>query len=486
LAALDAVGQLDAATICRALADQDNRVRRFAAQLAAAHAQQPGPVRDALLAAVDTADAGVRFQVALALTDWHDPRKLDALAELARSGADDPLVATALAGSLGSSSAELVARLLENENDWRHRPTPTQLNFLRQAAAVGAASPELAAALRRTCKNGAPGPGDLAVFVGLQLPAAGQAVARGPSPGREKLRALAAALAADAGRPLEQRLVAVEAMPLLDKQAGPLLVALLDAQHDARLQQAAARALVNADEPSARAMLAAWPGLPTATRRAVIASALRWPAGVEALLSALEDDHISLQELDPAVRDALAALPDAQLKERAQKLIAELPPPVDRQAVLARYEPELARQGDRARGATLFEKHCLTCHMVQGRGQRVGPDLSGIGARPKETLLVDILDPNRQIAADFVAYTLITRGGQVLGGLLAAESAGSITLRRAEGAQDVVAREDIEEFRSTGKSLMPEGLENQLAPRDLADLLAFLAQPDATLFSPAK
>ena len=57
-------------------------------------------------------------------------------------------------------------------------------------------------------------------------------------------------------------------------------------------------------------------------------------------------------------------------------------------------------------------------------------------------------------------------------------------MRRAEGAQDVVLRADIELLRSNGKSLMPDGLENSLNEAEIADLLAFLAEPDGKLFSP--
>jgi putative heme-binding domain-containing protein len=123
---------------------------------------------------------------------------------------------------------------------------------------------------------------------------------------------------------------------------------------------------------------------------------------------------------------------------------------------------------------------------VQSRGQRVGPDLSGIGARPKETLLVDLFDASRQVTPQFVAYTLLTDDGQVMTGVLVSETAESVTLRRAEGEQDFVLRSKIEELRSTGKSLMPDGFEETFSPEDVADLLAFLAQPDARLLSKPK
>ncbi|MEX0977366.1 MAG: c-type cytochrome, partial [Pirellulales bacterium] len=137
-------------------------------------------------------------------------------------------------------------------------------------------------------------------------------------------------------------------------------------------------------------------------------------------------------------------------------------------------------------GAAAIEKHCLACHTVQARGQRVGPDLSGAGSRPKETLLVDLFDPSRQMTPQYVAYTLLTSEGQVMSGVLVSETAESVTLRRAEGLQDFVMRNQIEELRATGKSLMPDGLEQSLSEAEVADLLAFLAQPDARLFSKPK
>jgi putative heme-binding domain-containing protein len=58
--------------------------------------------------------------------------------------------------------------------------------------------------------------------------------------------------------------------------------------------------------------------------------------------------------------------------------------------------------------------------------------------------------------------------------MIAAETASSITLRRAEKAEDTLLRSRIEEITATTKSVMPEGLEAQLSRQDLADLIAYL------------
>jgi putative heme-binding domain-containing protein len=110
----------------------------------------------------------------------------------------------------------------------------------------------------------------------------------------------------------------------------------------------------------------------------------------------------------------------------------------------------------------------------------VGPDLASIASRRTDLLIVDILDPSHQVSPDFVNYVAVTTDGRVLNGLIAGETTESVTLRREEGRQDTIRRGDIEELRASGKSIMPDGLEDKLTPDQLADLLEFLHHPDAT------
>jgi putative heme-binding domain-containing protein len=93
--------------------------------------------------------------------------------------------------------------------------------------------------------------------------------------------------------------------------------------------------------------------------------------------------------------------------------------------------------------------------------------------------LTDILDPNREVAPDFATLAVGNRRGQVFSGLLAEETATTLKLRRAEGIEDTLLRSEIEEIRSTGLSLMPEGLEQSISLQEMADLIAFLRQNNA-------
>lgn len=108
-------------------------------------------------------------------------------------------------------------------------------------------------------------------------------------------------------------------------------------------------------------------------------------------------------------------------------------------------------------------------------GYQVGPDLLGaIRGKNAEYLLIAILDPSREVDPRYVNYTVETKQGRVFSGLLASESGTSLNLKRGENAEDTILRNQIESIQATSKSLMPEGLEMQVKPDDMAHLLAYL------------
>ncbi len=114
------------------------------------------------------------------------------------------------------------------------------------------------------------------------------------------------------------------------------------------------------------------------------------------------------------------------------------------------------------------------CGRRCNEGHALGPDLATVKSGGKEKLLVAILDPNREVAPNFLSYAIETKEGESLSGVLASENANSVTLRMAGGAESVIARANIASLQSQGRSLMPEGLEEGLKPQDLADLLEYI------------
>ena len=144
---------------------------------------------------------------------------------------------------------------------------------------------------------------------------------------------------------------------------------------------------------------------------------------------------------------------------------------------LAESEPLLAG-GDafRGRGVFLSQKTaCGTCHRVGSEGGRIGPDLTKVGAiRSGRDLLESILLPSSTFAQGYEPWSVITKDGRELDGVLARQDADAILLRDASGAETLVPRDQIKQMDRRANSLMPDGLENAMTRDEFRDLLAFL------------
>jgi putative heme-binding domain-containing protein len=110
-------------------------------------------------------------------------------------------------------------------------------------------------------------------------------------------------------------------------------------------------------------------------------------------------------------------------------------------------------------------------------GNEVGPNIAARQDKSNEGLLREILDPNRAVDSHYVAYVAVTTDGLVKTGILSEETGNSITLLGQNGEKTVLLRSQLESLTSSGKSLMPEGLEKQITPEEMADLIKFLATP---------
>jgi putative heme-binding domain-containing protein len=300
----------------------------------------------------------------------------------------------------------------------------------------------------------------------------------GALPEAESAKALlakAAGIAADAGRPLPERLDAIRLLVHVPwEAAAPALTALLaeDQPQELRLAAVAALSAHGRGEVS-RILLSAWKKALPALRREILEAMSRRPERVSALLDEIEGGRMTPGELGPSLLRQLQNYGDAGIKERAKKLIASNLPE-ERQKVIDRYKEALGKTGDPKRGREIFRATCAACHRIADIGTLVGPDISDTLTKAPEQLIVDILDPSRVIDNNYVNYMVRTKAGAVVSGFIASQTASSLTLRRGEGQEDVVLRQDIDEMKSSGVSLMPEGLEKNISPDGMADLLSFL------------
>jgi putative heme-binding domain-containing protein len=192
---------------------------------------------------------------------------------------------------------------------------------------------------------------------------------------------------------------------------------------------------------------------------------------------------IAAGTIRPSILDAtqekfLRAHRDQSVRQFAGRVLVPKPAGA-RQQVIDAFMPALNRKGDPAHGKKIYQDRCLSCHRLGGEGNALGPDLVTVKNTGKEKLLVNILDPNREVRPEYVAYLIDTKSEDSLIGIVTAETATTVTLRQAYGREDVIARFDIKKMQSQDQSLMPEGLEAGLTPQDLADLLEYIETAEA-------
>ncbi len=488
----------DEEVLRQTLTHENARVRAQGLRLATKHLATSESLREAALKLADDTNAAVRVQLALALAaldreTFDRAGGVSTLVALARQGHSDRWQRLAIESALADHGTEFLIALLKSlqpdstsaHHEYRELVTDAlQLADNAQDPAIWATAASFSPASE--IPSG--------LVLGLAECAAGhgtslQAMLKPESTADATVRRLideqlvaARATASDTQQSSAPRLLAVRLLAHDQAEAaGPILIALLDPAVPPELQLAAAGAIGELRDVALLSQaLAGWDRQSIATRRALINGALRSGPLTAKLLEALETGRIELVEIATEVRPSLERLADEDLRRRAAELLAQLPV-VDRSAVIEGRREALTIAGDRQRGGAIFAAHCATCHLVEGVGARVGPDLSGIAARPPEALMVDILDPSRDVPPDYMNYVVATTDGRVLSGLLAGETATTIALRLPDGVAQSVAREDVERLQATGKSLMPEGFEARLDSRQLADLLAFLAQPAGNL-----
>jgi putative heme-binding domain-containing protein len=263
------------------------------------------------------------------------------------------------------------------------------------------------------------------------------------------------------------------ALPL--PQSSETLSGLLDPRTPQSLQIAAVRALANHAEPEiAGLLLDHWREYPPDVRKEVIAALLSRDARCEVFLRRAAADADIVNQIDAAQRTMLLGSRNESIRTLAQKLFSGDDRP--RQAVIDAYRPALESAGFSDQGREVFTANCSACHKIGDVGTALGPDLTTSQNRTPDVLLTHILDPNRYVLPNYVQYVVLDATGRTYTGMMTAQTATSVTLQREKGAADTLLRANIDEIASTGKSMMPEGLEKSISVAQMADLLVFLQQ----------
>jgi putative membrane-bound dehydrogenase-like protein len=488
---LEGLKALNESLIEQALKAPEAHVREQALRLSEKRLTTSEPLRAAVAALAEDPSPQVRFQLAFSLGEAQAPEMVAALAKVARKDIADPWTQTAVLSSAAQAAPALL-ETLAHDPDFTAKAAGPHLQMLTRLAALVGARPgeaDLARALKLLgAGQQVPAICQVAILQGLGqgLQNSSRPLARlwdQPPPALkdavERARPFftqATVTARDAGRTLEERTSAIRFLGY-----GPFVIAsaalpeFLGPQNAKEIQLAAIRSLSLFDQPKVVGMLlTAWNSYSPGARREVLEALFARPERIAGLLDAIEKKQVLAGQLEPLRLEQLCKHPNAKLRARAQALLAGLATP-DRRKVLDEYQSALDLKGDVARGKAVFKKTCATCHRLENEGVEVGPDLlSALRNKTREGLLIDILDPSREVDPRYINYLVTTKAGRAFTGMIAAETASSITLRRAEKAEDTLLRSDIDEIQATAKSVMPEGLEMQLSKQDVADVIAYL------------
>ncbi len=283
----------------------------------------------------------------------------------------------------------------------------------------------------------------------------------------------------DTKSPVTERIGLIEILGQMGKEdsIAPLLK-LLPASEDAKVRLAALSALQPFPDAKVAAMvLELYPTMPTDMKaRAQTLLCNRAPSAL-AFLKSVDAGRIRKEEVPLDQLQRIALFKNKELTALLEKHWGKIGAQSngEKRSRMASIRNILRNgKGNADNGKTLFTKHCATCHTLHGAGNKIGPDLTTADRKNLDFLLTSIVDPSAFIRPEFVAYSVETKDGRVLTGLVVESSPKSVTLLNAKNEKIVLSQDAIEEMNPSSVSLMPEGILNPLDDQEIRDLLGYL------------
>lgn len=474
--ALAGAGALPDAAVAKLLRDPHPRVRETALTLAEGRDDGEIVATSQLLA--DDPDPKIRLQLALSLGSWkpETPGVGETLGKLAVRDHAEPFIRAAVLSS-ASGHARALAAAVSREGG---AALDAYLDNLAALALATRDLPALEALLKPalTSSGGRYAAAQLETWAKFQ-----EALKRrnleSPFPAPEELNAFARNALPDETLSADDRAAAARVLlhdPRGRATALDALVSWLKPDKPAELQRAAVKLLASSgDDRAVPALLeAAATASPQIRHDAVEALLGREPWSF-ALLEGMERGSVA-PALDAAQRSRLVKHTSPRVKELAAKVIGD---GAGRAKVIEQFKPALNLTGDAARGRAVYMNLCIGCHKLGDAGNDIGPNLQSVAQHSPEKLLANILDPNADVQPGFHAYHCRLVDGTEIYGLIASETASSITFKTLDGALHPVLRRDIQALGGASISLMPEGLEAAMTLQDMADLIALLRNGEA-------
>ncbi|WOK09049.1 c-type cytochrome [Imperialibacter roseus] len=269
-----------------------------------------------------------------------------------------------------------------------------------------------------------------------------------------------------------------DALLLLTKSANGAYIdklsTLVSAQEPDDVQEGAINAIVAINNQAASQLIVkSWSSLTPDIRDHAMGHLLNSESGSHALLDAVDAGSIDQATIAWPRKVRLMNSYTDGIRKKARRLLAtnnEAPG-----ELVKKYQQALDVKGDRVAGAAVFKANCAVCHQEGGEGgSSFGPDLGTIRNRDASFILADIINPNRSIADGFETWELKTSKGEQLTGVIASETASSLSIKDPAGNLTTVNRNEIESLKASDVSAMPTGFENSISVEQMSDLIAYL------------
>ena len=448
---------LTAEDLGRSLKDANPWVRAAAVRLAreTGHA---GLIHRNLPALIGDPDPGARFRALLSLPDLSLPDpELSAIIRIVQK---DAWCQAALNRATGHRAPALLRAALDS----RSLPPPELVSLAGETKPEATIYRRLTGARRLAYLRGAAAGGhDLRKLLSAPESAA--------------LLERHAQIARDENLDRERRLTSIALLGALKSfTAGQTLTQLLHTTSDDILASQALAALGKRDEfDPQELLLQPWHLWRPAVQNAIVAASLARPSATLALLDRIESGSIRPSILSRSQISQLQNARHAEIRVRSRALfIAKTK--AEREAAVAAARSALSLTGKPSAGQLHYQQRCATCHEPQaGKGKTLGPARQTLARNGKERLLIDLIDPNRDVLPNYFSTTVTKKDGSSLGGVLLRDAETTITILQPLGIETEIARDTIASIGIERKSAMPEGLEAGLSPQDLADLLSYLS-----------
>ena len=203
------------------------------------------------------------------------------------------------------------------------------------------------------------------------------------------------------------------------------------------------------------------------------------PGAGLALANALQNGKIPATVSTAVLRASLGGYP-AGVRDLAEPVLAKRDPSAAAQRALVDKLLVDLPPGDASRGHAVFNSAktaCAACHRIGYKGGLAGPELSAIGRiRTRRDLLESILVPSASFARSYEPVILSLSNGKLVSGVLKSETAAEVRLQTGPEVIEVIPRAQVEEMEPGTVSLMPAGIDKQITPQEMADLIAFLLE----------